>query len=349
MVGNIWPREFTWFDRLRTLPLPDAGPMPAISERTAFLCAAAYTIFYVAPFYLSATLRTSAANSRNTPVVIKARVRAVTLTCLTCLVVTAAVLVARGHYNVPQILRACGVWPVHPLDLFKVLLLVIVLFTCSLYESIVVDGDWRGWSLVAFKQGIWDDWVGFRNLVVAPASEELVFRALVIPLFQLAQTGVTRIVFVTPLIFGVAHVHHLVEFIQSRTPPNRRIPPLALCLQGVVISLFQFAYTSIFGWFAAFVFLRTGNIWAAIVAHSFCNHMGVPRLWGRLGQSGYKTLPPQSVTPDVAESMNSAMQGEQSLPIAWTVAYYVLMVVGAYAFSLLLSPLTESKYALVRF
>lgn len=25
MVGNIWPREFTWFDRLRTLPLPDAG------------------------------------------------------------------------------------------------------------------------------------------------------------------------------------------------------------------------------------------------------------------------------------------------------------------------------------
>ena len=38
----------------------------------------------------------------------------------------------------------------------------------------------------------------------------------------------------------------------------------------------QFAYTSLFGAFASFLVLRTGNACAPTVAHAFCNATGVP-------------------------------------------------------------------------
>ena len=39
---------------------------------------------------------------------------------------------------------------------------------------------------------------------------------------------------------------------------------------------FQFTYTCIFGWYETYLFLRTGNLLAPVVAHSFANWMGVP-------------------------------------------------------------------------
>ena len=38
----------------------------------------------------------------------------------------------------------------------------------------------------------------------------------------------------------------------------------------------QFAYTCIFGWYANFLHLRTGNLLAPLTAHVFCNIMGLP-------------------------------------------------------------------------
>ena len=48
--------------------------------------------------------------------------------------------------------------------------------------------------------------------------------------------------------------------------------------------LFQFAFTTIFGWYATFVFLRTGHLSAAVVVHAFCNGMGFPRFGAVPGQ-----------------------------------------------------------------
>lgn len=272
-----------------------------------------------------------------------------------------------GHATPRDVLRLCGYWPFKPLDILKVLLLVVILFTCSLYESLIVDADWRQWSPSAFKQALWDDWIGFRNLIVAPVSEEVVFRAVTIPLFLLADTTPVRVVFLTPLIFGMAHLHHLADFLQSRTPAHQRLPPLNVFLQGVAISAFQFIYTSVFGFFAAFVFLRTGNVWAAIVAHSFCNQMGLPRLWGRVGQYDSNLTPPRSdaaqgkrnknglkvgndVNADGREEAKAALVDHPvNLGVGWTVMYYFLVAVGAFAFYKLLLPLTESKHALARF
>lgn len=358
---------------------PETAPL--IREETAFLCVVLFTAFYIAPFYLSQTLRTSPLNSRDAPAVIKARVRAVGLTCIACSVVTVYVLAFYGHANPYETLRLLGMYPVNPVDILRVLSLLLVLFVCSIYENVIVDGEWRGWGPSSFKAGLWDDWTSYRNRIVAPISEELVFRSLAIPLFLLARMSTTRIVFITPLIFGLAHVHHLVEFITSRTPDNRRIPPLGIWIHGIMRSTFQFAYTSLFGFFAAFVFLRTGNLWAAIVAHSFCNRMGLPRLWGKVGQLDFNAY--LNVTPDVAQGKrddacqvpgspvkagNSLAQEDVNGDCAkrtsrvvppsprptgkgtiWSVVYYALVFAGAYGFAMLLWPFTRSDNALVAF
>ncbi|KAK3114601.1 CAAX prenyl protease, partial [Teratosphaeriaceae sp. CCFEE 6253] len=159
----------------------------------------------------------------------------------------------------------------------------------------------------------------------------------------------------------------------SRTPPGRRLPPLPVWISGILRSLFQLTYTSLFGFFAAFVYLRTGNIWAVILAHSFCNWMGIPRVWGRVGQFAADY---EDITPDVAQGKrdegsdgavkmgNSLMQGRDedeaktaqarsvgpaNVGVGWTVIYYVLIFAGAFGFYKMLWPLTESRNALAVF
>jgi prenyl protein peptidase len=61
----------------------------------------------------------------------------------------------------------------------------------------------------------------------------------------------------------------------------------------MVGTVFQFAYTTLFGWYASYLFLRTGpspllspshtltndctgSIIPPILAHIFCNYMGLP-------------------------------------------------------------------------
>ena len=45
---------------------------------------------------------------------------------------------------------------------------------------------------------------------------------------------------------------------------------------ALLISLFQINYTTIFGMYSAFLFVRTGHLAAPVVVHGFCNFMGFP-------------------------------------------------------------------------
>ncbi len=155
----------------------------------------------------------------------------------------------------------------------------------------------------------------------------------------------SKIVFITPLYFGIAHIHHFYEY--TLTHPHTPLLP------AMARSLFQFAYTSFFGFYAAFVFLRTANLPAVILAHSFCNYMGLPRLWGRveapvaMGPPDFaKKEDPKSPLQTTAARMQVA-QGR--LNFAWTLAYYLLLVLGAVGFSYYLWDLTDSANALVSF
>jgi prenyl protein peptidase len=40
--------------------------------------------------------------------------------------------------------------------------------------------------------------------------------------------------------------------------------------------LFQFAFTTVFGWLATWVFLSTGHAFAPALVHAACNAVGVP-------------------------------------------------------------------------
>jgi prenyl protein peptidase len=166
-----------------------------------------------------------------------------------------------------------------------------------------------------------------------PVSEEVIWRGMIVPFHILAHFSGKQIVFLTPLYFGIAHVHHMFEF--RRTHPN------APFIIAIARSLFQFTYTSLFGFFAAFVFVRTGNVFSAILAHSFCNWMGLPRFWGRVGvEAGEPIGPPDAGNGDYDGHRYPA---DGSKGMLWTVAYYIILVAGAYGFYQGLFPLTDSR------
>jgi len=106
----------------------------------------------------------------------------------------------------------------------------------------------------------------WRNYVVAPFTEELVFRACMIPLLLCGGFKMSTIIFLSPVFFSLAHLNHLFELHQQGCNFMR-----SLLIVGV-----QLGYTVIFGWYAAFLFIRTGNLLCPIVAHVFCNMMGLP-------------------------------------------------------------------------
>lgn len=120
----------------------------------------------------------------------------------------------------------------------------------------------------------------------------------------------------------------------------------SILLPGLIRSIFQFFYTSLFGFIAAFIYLRTSSLVACILAHSFCNWMGLPRFWGRVGEELGEELVDSGTHS--GESLQAGAPGQQ-LSILWTVAYYVVLVAGAMSFWQLRWSLTKSNLALVKF
>lgn len=170
------------------------------------------------------------------------------------------------------------------------------------------------------------------------------FRSIIITLHLLAKIPSGRIVFIAPLYFGIAHVHHFYEF--RLTHPDTSI------FLALLRSVVQFTYTTIFGWYANFLYLRTGSLYAVILAHTFCNWCGLPRLWGRV-EAGVPLAPsPPSFkgkNDDDNEDRGPVYVTPGELGVGWTVAYYVLLVAGAVGFYYALWPLTESGNALAGF
>lgn len=107
----------------------------------------------------------------------------------------------------------------------------------------------------------------WRNYVVGPLTEEWVFRACMVPVLLCAGYSPVRVMLLCPLFFGLAHLNHYWETVY----PEKRDHGIAALITG-----FRFAYTTIFGWYAAFLYLRTGHLMAPLVAHIFCNVMGLP-------------------------------------------------------------------------
>ncbi|KAK0181907.1 hypothetical protein PV327_000091 [Microctonus hyperodae] len=159
-------------------------------------------------------------------------------------------------------LRWSGLFQATVLPLF----LTMVLFLGPLCMQ-ALNGIWRLYAEPMYWLGSARTLIWWRNQVVAPLSEEWTFRACMLPLLLQCFSPTTAI-FICPLFFGVAHFHHVVE----------RIKMGMKLKHAIILSSFQFAYTTLFGAYAAFLFAKTGHFMAPFAAHSFCNHMGFPDL-----------------------------------------------------------------------
>ncbi|XP_042053762.1 CAAX prenyl protease 2-like [Salvia splendens] len=131
------------------------------------------------------------------------------------------------------------------------------------------------------------DWVvstascmsSWRNYFVAPLTEELVFRACMIPLLLCGGFSTYTVIFLCPVFFSFAHMNHLLEFYLQR---NYSL------LKACQVVGFQLVYTVIFGAYASFLLIRTGHLTAPLIAHIFCNFMGLPVIHS--GRSGMVSL-----------------------------------------------------------
>ncbi|KAJ5249003.1 hypothetical protein N7468_000454 [Penicillium chermesinum] len=247
------------------------NPDEPLSVHTAALLSVALTLIFVAPIYLSRTTRPTPTLSRDAPSVIRARLSALSISCIVGSLMVLWIIVEKGNTSLAAALTLLGWWP-------------------------------------------------------APVTEEIVFRSAIISLHILANLSPDKIVLVTPLYFGIGHIHHFYEF--RLTNPDT---PLLVALLG---TLFHFTYATLFGCFVTFVYLRTGSVVAVILIHSFCNWCGLPRLWGHV---------------EADPRFQVGKEGDRPLHVGWTVGYYLLLLLGAMSFGQLLWPLTESDHALVSF
>lgn len=157
-------------------------------------------------------------------------------------------------------------WPGLFLASVVPLLLTMILFLGPLALQ-ALNGLWSLYAEPMYWLSNIGNLIWLRNHIVAPLSEEFTFRACMVPLLLQCFQPLTA-VFVCPLFFGVAHFHHMAERLKAGMDLK----------QALLISCFQFMYTTLFGAYSAYLFLRTGHFVAPFLAHAFCNHMGFPDL-----------------------------------------------------------------------
>lgn len=143
-------------------------------------------------------------------------------------------------------------------------LLTALLFAGPLSVQLC-NGHWQLYSSLEYWTSCFQNIHWLRNHVVAPLSEEFTFRACMMPLILQSFTPL-KSVFITPLFFGVAHFHHISERLRSGIDIKT----------AVIVSCFQLTYTTLFGFYSAYLFAKTGHFIAPVIAHAICNHMGFP-------------------------------------------------------------------------
>ncbi|WRT63467.1 uncharacterized protein IL334_000372 [Kwoniella shivajii] len=119
----------------------------------------------------------------------------------------------------------------------------------------------RGWRELGL--------IELRNYGVGPITEELVFRSTILSVSILGGLSFKSLVFGTPLWFGIAHAHHALETFRKQGSTKQA------AIQAVLGCLFQLSYTTLFGWFASYLFLRAGSVIPPLTSHIFCNVMGI--------------------------------------------------------------------------
>ncbi|KAH7046516.1 hypothetical protein BKA57DRAFT_78544 [Linnemannia elongata] len=155
--------------------------------------------------------------------------------------------------------------------IFTPLALVMTLFLGPL-AMMLIDGELPFQSRFYWRNQLQNlcEWIGIRNYIVGPIAEEYIFRACMVSITATSGASPKAMIFGLPLVFGIAHLHHGYESFVKKGRTRQA------AIQSAIIALVQLTYTSLFGWFATFLFLRTSSLLAPCLCHSFCNLMGFP-------------------------------------------------------------------------
>ncbi|XP_058382276.1 CAAX prenyl protease 2 isoform X1 [Diceros bicornis minor] len=172
---------------------------------------------------------------------------------------------------------------------------------CDLADGLKVVLAPRSWARCL------TDMRWLRNQVIAPLTEELVFRACMLPMLAPC-TGLGPAVFTCPLFFGVAHFHHIFEQLRFRQssvgsiflsagracrcghsrPPRlqRSSSPTQLSSVPTLLSSSSAQERQV----SSTTVLETGlsqgpqpgHLIGPVLCHSFCNYMGFPAVCAAL-------------------------------------------------------------------
>lgn len=105
-----------------------------------------------------------------------------------------------------------------------------------------------------------------RNLVVAPLTEEFIFRGVILALLLPSWSNTSAII-ISSFLFGLMHSHNLLRRLYHTGKVSN---------QEVVLSLVQCTYTAFFGAYASITYIASGHLITPIALHCFCNFNGLP-------------------------------------------------------------------------
>ncbi|XP_017890193.1 CAAX prenyl protease 2 isoform X1 [Ceratina calcarata] len=263
-----------------TLPIPSSamdrdtsnqhqyGVMETVDRNTDFSCTttAILSCFVLSVMYVASLYVWGLPYNSNHPTVIKQRFFSVFIMSL----ISPAFVYFRINdktFQKATMWELLGLrWP----GLFQAIVIPLLLTMILFLGPICMqgfNGFFRLYAVPMYWLGNMRTIIWWRNVVVAPLAEEWTFRACMLPLLLQCFTPTTAI-FTCPLFFGFAHFHHLVD--RMRTGMNLK--------HAILLSCFQCAFTTLFGAYAVFLFIKTGHFAAVFVVHSFCNCMGCPDL-----------------------------------------------------------------------
>lgn len=102
--------------------------------------------------------------------------------------------------------------------------------------------------------------INLRNYLLAPFSEELNYRFILLKILRPAFSQSTACL-ISSFLFGVSHFHHLIN------------SDLDLAFVSV---LHQFVFTFLFALFSSAMYLKSGYLLTPIILHSICNFLCLP-------------------------------------------------------------------------
>lgn len=106
----------------------------------------------------------------------------------------------------------------------------------------------------------------FKALVIGPVTEEMIYRSFACSLWESANISYLKTIFLLPFLFGVSHLNKVL--LEKKLSSIR--------LKDFAPYVGMLGFTTVFGWWEAFVWLRTHSYFTCVIIHTFCNYMQFP-------------------------------------------------------------------------